>query len=453
MKIKVTLIFSLILILGLINTGIQVYANEKTLQTTLTILNNDTTLSGYVYDNFTSQPIPNITVWIVVPNIEGFPILYTDITNETGYYSMNNIQLSEQGEGNYYTNFYDPNYAYKKPQYLRIYLVTNENNVYDFSLIPQPPNTPSCGDANHNGHGIYGNISLSDCVYLLNYAFFNGSEPIPYCAGDANGDGSVNIGDVLPLIKYLYRADVPAPVDYCCDLRLTKSYKNPTTSKSVREKFNDIENIMKVESKIGAAGMQDLTLYVEGSWNTSLGGYGIILYFDSSKVNLIDFSVEGTVGEDALIFPSTIYTNPSRAAALLFSAIPPGSGRLFKITLNILETAPTGNTSLVLLNLPNPPESLCVYALADGSDDILPTLVAGNITIVRICGDVNADAQVNVGDAVYLINYIFKGGPEPIPELCQGDANGDGQVNVGDAVYLINYVFKGGSAPVENCCA
>jgi len=29
-----------------------------------------------------------------------------------------------------------------------------------------------------------------------------------------------------------------------------------------------------------------------------------------------------------------------------------------------------------------------------------------------------------------------------------GDANGDGKVNVGDAVYLINYVFKGGLPPV-----
>ena len=31
-------------------------------------------------------------------------------------------------------------------------------------------------------------------------------------------------------------------------------------------------------------------------------------------------------------------------------------------------------------------------------------------------GDVNGDGRVNVGDAVYLINYIFKFGPEPISE-------------------------------------
>jgi hypothetical protein len=68
-----------------------------------------------------------------------------------------------------------------------------------------------------------------------------------------------------------------------------------------------------------------------------------------------------------------------------------------------------------------------------------------------ICGDANGDGDANVGDAVFMINYVFKGGPAPDP-VCVGDANGDRDPNVGDAVYLINYVFKGGPAPDENCC-
>jgi len=68
-----------------------------------------------------------------------------------------------------------------------------------------------------------------------------------------------------------------------------------------------------------------------------------------------------------------------------------------------------------------------------------------------VCADANGDGVVNVGDAVYIINYIFKGGNAPDP-VCSADANGDGVVNVGDAVYIINYIFKGGSNPVEDCC-
>ncbi len=61
-------------------------------------------------------------------------------------------------------------------------------------------------------------------------------------------------------------------------------------------------------------------------------------------------------------------------------------------------------------------------------------------------GDANGDAQVNVADAVYLINFVFKQGPAPEP-LEAGDANCDLSTNVADAVYLINYVFKGGPEP------
>jgi M6 family metalloprotease-like protein len=68
-----------------------------------------------------------------------------------------------------------------------------------------------------------------------------------------------------------------------------------------------------------------------------------------------------------------------------------------------------------------------------------------------VCGDANGDGQANVGDAVYLINFVFKGGPAPDP-LCVGDANDDNGTNVGDAVYLINFVFKGGPAPMTTCC-
>jgi|GEM_PF-1641036 len=61
-------------------------------------------------------------------------------------------------------------------------------------------------------------------------------------------------------------------------------------------------------------------------------------------------------------------------------------------------------------------------------------------------GDANGDHHVNVGDPVFLINYIFKAGTPPSP-LKAGDSNCDNKVNVADVVYLINYVFKSGVPP------
>jgi hypothetical protein len=65
-------------------------------------------------------------------------------------------------------------------------------------------------------------------------------------------------------------------------------------------------------------------------------------------------------------------------------------------------------------------------------------------------GDANGDGQINVSDVVFLINYLFIGGPAPKP-LSAGDPNGDCKVNTGDVVYLINYLFAGGAVPKPGC--
>jgi hypothetical protein len=67
-----------------------------------------------------------------------------------------------------------------------------------------------------------------------------------------------------------------------------------------------------------------------------------------------------------------------------------------------------------------------------------------------LCGDANGDATVDISDAVYLISYIFSGGPAPAP-LDAGDANCDSTVDISDVVYLIAYIFSGGAAPCAGC--
>lgn len=70
-------------------------------------------------------------------------------------------------------------------------------------------------------------------------------------------------------------------------------------------------------------------------------------------------------------------------------------------------------------------------------------------------GDANTDGSISISDVIFLINYLFKGGPPPDP-LLLGDANccKEGErnceeinISVSDVVYLINYLFKGGTAP------
>lgn len=64
-----------------------------------------------------------------------------------------------------------------------------------------------------------------------------------------------------------------------------------------------------------------------------------------------------------------------------------------------------------------------------------------------LAGNANGDDRINVGDAVYIITYIFREGPAP-PCEAAADANADGKINIGDAVYIITYIFREGPAPM-----
>jgi len=65
---------------------------------------------------------------------------------------------------------------------------------------------------------------------------------------------------------------------------------------------------------------------------------------------------------------------------------------------------------------------------------------------VSLRGDTNGDGIIDISDVVYLINYLFIGGPLPVP-LAAGDCNRDTVVDVSDVVSLLNYLFVGGPPP------
>jgi hypothetical protein len=89
----------------------------------------------------------------------------------------------------------------------------------------------------------------------------------------------------------------------------------------------------------------------------------------------------------------------------------------------------------------------------DGGGNFVVTWQRGSnpdadIYALRYCatlaGDSNGKNAIDVGDAFYLINALFAGGPAP---LKGSDVNGDGKLDVLDVFYLINFLFAGGPSP------
>ena len=163
-------------------------------------------------------------------------------------------------------------------------------------------------------------------------------------------------------------------------------------------------------------------------------------------------------------------TGMSFATTMIFDPLPQieyiGEYRTVDISVGLYPTSNTASQTVIGLDF-NPADGFSYYwnfsSLTEGQYYISATgtdnsghLGNGFTRTTLSCAvdyvpsDANGDGRVNISDAVYLINYIFSGGPEPKPFHMNGDSNCDGRVNISDAVYLINYIFSGGEPPCNS---
>ncbi len=93
-------------------------------------------------------------------------------------------------------------------------------------------------------------------------------------------------------------------------------------------------------------------------------------------------------------------------------------------------------------------DSIFIWSLPEDTLNIQTLAVPVVLTVpgAYTCGDANGDEVIDVGDAVYLVNFVFRHGAPPDP-YAAADANCDGYVNVGDIVSIVAYTFRGGPAP------
>ncbi len=93
-------------------------------------------------------------------------------------------------------------------------------------------------------------------------------------------------------------------------------------------------------------------------------------------------------------------------------------------------------------------DSLLTVNSAEASNS--PKTIAVKLQVWRLFGDADYNNRINVADAVYLIQYIFRSGPQPEPAIYVADVDCTGTVNIADASFLVNYIFGQGDTPCGN---
>ncbi|MGA1488325.1 MAG: dockerin type I domain-containing protein [Planctomycetota bacterium] len=206
---------------------------------------------------------------------------------------------------------------------------------------------------------------------------------------------------------------------------------------------------------------ESFTIPVEGDWIEPVKGFqlSIQIPIDAPFAELsvsIDSSLVGQLEPDFAQF--TIGTG-SITGGVLLETIPPFQGTnlpsvgfplllaeihgtipagasegVFPIVFaDGLGSPPVNNTFVV--EFASVPPSLFLDGLVD--------VVIPPPPEIFIRGDVNSDGLVDLGDAIFHLNYTFAGGAAPVC-LDAGDANDDGASDISDAIFLLSYLFDGG---------
>ncbi len=75
------------------------------------------------------------------------------------------------------------------------------------------------------------------------------------------------------------------------------------------------------------------------------------------------------------------------------------------------------------------------------------TALVQNNCFIYTQGDLDGNGSVDIGDALMLIDFIYKGTPEPVGGAARADANCDGNIDISDVVAFIKYIYGVGTAP------
>jgi hypothetical protein len=122
-----------------------------------------------------------------------------------------------------------------------------------------------------------------------------------------------------------------------------------------------------------------------------------------------------------------------------------GNGEVWRIDVEPLDTGTIRFDSILL------PPANQLNAWNDNAQ-VLPKVWLGDgleITVYIPTGDVNGTGTITAADIVYLVGFVFKSQPAPLPCEACGDADCSGEVTASDIIYLVNHALKSGPPPCD----
>lgn len=195
-------------------------------------------------------------------------------------------------------------------------------------------------------------------------------------------------------------------------------------------------------------------------------GYQVALQWDCDAFDVSEITVIATEANHLapeFVAPDVDSVECEATLGVLFDilapfdgrTLPPGTNqRIANLVVDVPGSAPVGPASIELMNGLGDSELFNIFTVEGLS--VLPVLVPGEIDIqpfvfplpaLFVRGDVDFNSQLQITDAIALLDHLFSGAPPPIcPDAA--DANDSGAIDVSDVIFLLDFLFQSGHIPL-----
>lgn len=247
-----------------------------------------------------------------------------------------------------------------------------------------------------------GTVALADITYLISYLFTNGPAPVVRNDADVDNCPGISVGDVYQITDFIYSGGqlfLPVGTDLVVpsDIKITTGFVQGAVA----------GQIITVNVKINTVGQPNL--------------YGVVIPLSYANLpgetqvtcNNVNFTgtLLATSGAFAIDAPNQrvlIFANGGPTTPV----IPTGSnGIIARIDFQVVVPG-THNEILPTYFTPeNTPLLISQFSHVAGNPPgrmLLPKLYTS-----EIC-DAGGDNSLTIADVVYIISFLFRGGPPPI---------------------------------------
>jgi len=227
----------------------------------------------------------------------------------------------------------------------------------------------------------------------------------------------------------------------------------------LQDAFTYRSKVLRIAESEGPIGGSRIPVDVLCTTDTALSGVSFAVAYDTSELSMNEVSTEDLLTSEASFAAANIDNDTGiTTCGIVMSltdttpSIPTGEELVIaRLLVSLSQRLQPGDRARMELanGIGSPPVNLEFTTIANGSV-VTPLALPGDVIaregVVFLRGDADQNGTIQLTDAVFLLDYLFRGG-EGLSCEDAADSNDDGRTDISDGILILRFLFSGGDRP------